>query len=94
MLFVIYSVDDPSTPNARNDNYPEHRIYLKSAPIKILIAVPYMEKTSEKIIGSMLLIEASGLGEAEAFAHEDPFHVKKVWSEVYVNPYTANISNR
>lgn len=92
MKFLVYCVDDPSTPNAREENYPQHRSHLGAAQVKILVAGPYTEKESDRKIGSMLLIEAATYAEVSGFVHRDPFYVAKVWSEVRIHPYIVNIN--
>ncbi|MFP3606849.1 YciI family protein [Paraburkholderia sp. SIMBA_053] len=94
MLTVIYCVDDPATPDAREAHYAEHRSHLKEAPLKILVAGPYTEEGSDRKIGSMLLVESETLDEARKYAHNDPFFVNKVWKEVRIHAFIKNIDRR
>lgn len=94
MLAIIYCIDDPATPDARETHYPEHRTHLKEAPLRILVGGPYTEDGSDRKIGSMLLVECETLDEARRFAHKDPFFAHKVWEEVRIHPFLKNIDRR
>ncbi|MBD8613409.1 YciI family protein [Pseudomonas putida] len=94
MLYVIYCKDNPATPTLRDEFYDAHRAYLKNASIQILVAGPYTSTDSEKKIGSMLVVEAETLEQAEDFQKNDPFALNKVWREVNVNPYIKAIDQR
>lgn len=89
--YAIYCIDNPATPDARNQHYPKHREYLASAPLKIMTAGPLTDESGEKRIGSLLLVEAQSLKEARDFAEGDPFHVNQVWKQVSIHPYIKAI---
>ncbi|WP_088710573.1 YciI family protein [Noviherbaspirillum denitrificans] len=89
--YAIYCVDNPATPNARNEHYPKHREYLASAPLKIVTAGPLTDEAGENRIGSLLLIEAQSIKEARYFAEQDPFYINRVWKEVSIHPYIKAI---
>jgi len=91
MHFVIYCLDDPARPHARDQHYAAHRAYLSSAPVLIVVAGPFLDVDGERRIGSMLVVDASDLEEAQAFAAGDPFHVNKVWKDVAVHPFIKAI---
>ena len=94
MLYVIYCRDNLSTPGRRDAFYDAHRAYLKNARIKILIAGPYLSTGGDQKIGSMLVVEAETLEQAEAFQKNDPFALNEVWHEVNVHPYLKAIDQR
>ncbi|MBN3780555.1 YciI family protein [Burkholderia sp. Ac-20345] len=91
MHFVIYCLDDPAKPYARDQHYAAHRAYLSSASIPIVVAGPLTDVAGERRIGSMLLVDARDLDEARAFAAGDPFHVNQVWKDVAVHPFIKAI---
>ncbi|MFK0090888.1 YciI family protein [Pseudomonas sp. NPDC090755] len=94
MLYVIYCKDNPTTPTRRDEFYDAHRAYLKSAPIKILVAGPYTAINSDNKTGSLLIVEAETLEQAVDFQRNDPFALNGVWSEVSVNPFIKSIDQR
>ncbi|EGH71527.1 YciI family protein [Pseudomonas syringae] len=94
MHYVIYCRDNPSTPTRRDEHYDEHRTYLKSTAIKIVLAGPWLDEKGKVKIGSMLVVDTESIEEAKAFQRNDPFARHAVWSEAFVNPYVINIDNR
>lgn len=91
MLYVIYCKDNPSTPGRREAFYDAHRAYLKSAPLKVLVAGPYLSEDGDQKIGSVLIVEANTLEQALAFQRHDPFAREGVWGEVRVHPFLLAI---
>ena len=94
MHFVIYCQDDPETPGARDTHYPEHRLHLAAATVKLLVAGPFTEVNSENKIGSMLVVEGNNIEEVKAFVERDPFFVNRVWKDVQIHPYVKLTDNR
>ena len=94
MNFVIYCMDDPATPNARAQHAAEHRVHLASATVKLLVAGRMTEVEGDRIIGSMLYVEADDISEVRAFAQRDPYFINRVWKDVQIHPYVKSIDNR
>jgi hypothetical protein len=94
MNFAIYCLDDPGTPDARDNHYPDHRAFLNAPPSPIVIAGPLLETDTERRIGSLLVIEAETTEEAMMFAQSDPFYKNKVWKSVEVRPFLKAVDNR
>ncbi|WP_322050639.1 YciI family protein [Paraburkholderia bannensis] len=94
MHYVIYCMDDPSTPNARDQHYAEHRAHLAAATVKLLVCGPLTAVSSEKRVGSMLLVEADDISDVKAFAERDPFYVNRVWNDVQIHPFVKSTDNR
>ena len=49
---------------------------------RLILAGPLTDKT-----GSLIVIEAESLAEAEAFAHEDPYTIHGVFQQVEIHPF-------
>ncbi|WP_261540150.1 YciI family protein [Burkholderia multivorans] len=94
MHYVIYCLDNPETPNARDAHYPEHRAHLAAPTVTLLVAGPLTDASGERRIGSMLLVEAAGLEEVRLFAERDPFYVHGVWKDVQIHPFVKATDNR
>lgn len=94
MYFVIYCTDDPATPNARAEHAPEHRVHLASATVKLLVAGRMTEVEGDRIVGSMLYVEANDISQVWAFAKRDPYFVHRVWKDIQIHPYVKSIDNR
>jgi uncharacterized protein YciI len=49
---------------------------------KLILAGPFKDKT-----GSLIVIEAESLADAEHFAQEDPYTIHGVFQEVEIHPF-------
>ena len=85
MKFVILGIDGPDAEAKRKIHRPAH--LAKMEPLdragKVVLAGPLTDKT-----GSLIVIEADSLEEAQLFAHEDPYTVHGVFERVEVHPFT------
>ena len=72
--FVIHCLDASGALPQRLRHYDDHKAYLASAPVRILVSGPLLSDDDETMIGSFFLIEASTKADAEAFNAADPFH--------------------
>lgn len=93
MLFAIHCLDVPDS-SIRQTYYDQHRTYLASAPLKILIAGPLLDETGTGPIGSLLVVEADNAEAAQSFAFGDPFAVNGVWETIRMYPFRKSIDNR
>lgn len=85
MMFVILGFDGPDGEAKRKIHRPAH--LAKMEPLdkagRIVLAGPLTDKT-----GSLIVIEADSLEEAQKFAREDPYTVNGVFERVEVHPFT------
>ncbi|WP_238270283.1 YciI family protein [Methylobacterium cerastii] len=93
MHFAIHCLD-VADRSVRQAHYPEHRAYLASSPIKILVAGPILDEDGETPIGSVLIVEAEDIEAARAFAKNDPFAVHGAWERIQVWPFKKSVDNR
>ena len=84
MLYVIHAIDKPDHLQVRLANRPAHVEYVKSGPNKLLLAGPLMQEDHETPKGTLLIIEAENLEEAEAFASNDPYNQAGLFAEITV----------
>lgn len=84
MKFVILGKDGPEGTRLRSLHRPAHLERLRewAQKGKIVLAGPLTDKT-----GSLIVIEAESLEEAQAFAREDPYQVHGVFQEISVHPF-------
>ncbi len=84
MKFVILGFDSPEGEAKRKIYRPAHLAKLEPLHAKgrVILAGPLTDKT-----GSLIVIEAASLAEAEQFAREDPYTVHGVFERVEVHPF-------
>lgn len=84
MKFVILGFDGPDGAAKRKVHRPAHlaRLEALDAQGRVVLAGPLTDKT-----GSLIVIEADSLEEAEAFAKEDPYTLQGVFARVEVHPF-------
>ncbi len=85
MKFVILGFDGPDGQAKRAIHRPAHLANLE--PLvrqgRVVLAGPLTDKT-----GSLIVIEAESLAEAETFAKTDPYTVQGVFARVEVHPFS------
>ena len=84
MKFVILGFDGPEGEAKRKIYRPAHLAKLEplNTQGRVILAGPLTDKT-----GSMIVIEADSLAEAEQLAKEDPYTVHGVFERVEVHPF-------
>src|SRR5574341_2117696 len=84
MKFVILGFDGPNGEAKRKIHRPAHLANLEplSAQGRVVLAGPLTDKT-----GSLIIIEADSLEDAQRFASEDPYTVNGVFERVEVHPF-------
>ena len=84
MKFAIIGWDSPEAQDKRPIHRPTHLDRLKklNEQGKLICAGPFTDKA-----GSLIIIEADSLGEAEMFAREDPYVLEGVFQHTEVHPF-------
>ena len=84
MKFVILGWDGPDGQTKRPEHRPLHLERLKHLQEegRLICAGPFADKT-----GSLIIIEAESLADAEAFAREDPYVIEGVFERTEVHPF-------
>lgn len=82
--FVILGFDGPDGAARRKLHRPAHlaRMETLDAQGRVVLAGPLTDKT-----GSLIVIEAESLAEAEAFVKEDPYVVHGVFERYEIHPF-------
>ena len=87
MHFVALSLDRADGLETRLANRPAHLDFLKAHPDRIKIGGPLLAPDGERMIGSMLIVEAGDEAEARALLAEDPYAKAGLFQEVSVLPW-------
>jgi len=88
MKFFIYTEDKPDSLHIRKANRDAHISWLKSHndTVKLLTAGPWLDD-QETMRGSMLIVEAHGQEDVEAWLLTDPYREAGLTGSVMVKPY-------
>ncbi|TLY14603.1 MAG: hypothetical protein E6K69_07575 [Nitrospirae bacterium] len=84
MKFVILGFDGSEGETRRKVYRPAHleRMETLDGQGRVILAGPFTDK-----VGSLIVIEAASLEEAEAFANQDLYMVNGVFERVEVHPF-------
>jgi uncharacterized protein YciI len=84
MKVVILGFDGPEGESRRRVHRAAHLLRLEelNAQGRLVLAGPFTDKR-----GSLIVIEAPTLAEAEAFAQTDPYTIQGVFERVEVHPF-------
>ena len=84
MKFVIIGWDGPEGQAKRPKHRPAHLERLKALNHqgRLIYAGPFTDKA-----GSLIIIEANSVDEAEAFAQEDPYVKEGIFERIEVHPF-------
>lgn len=84
MQFVILGFDGPDGTAKRKIHRSAHlaKIAALDAQKRVVLAGPLIDGT-----GSLIIITAESLAEAEAFAKEDPYTVNGVFERIEIHPF-------
>ncbi|MEX5213129.1 MAG: YciI family protein [Nitrospiraceae bacterium] len=84
MKFVILGFDGPNGEAGRKIHRPAHLARLEplDAQGRVVLAGPFTDKA-----GSLIIIEAESLEEAEAFAQSDPYVQFGIFERVEIHPF-------
>ena len=87
-LFAIIARDRPGSLGLRQETRPAHVEHLESLGDRLLVAGPTMDGDGDPD-GSLVIIEADRIEEAQAFAEADPYRKVDLFERVDVRAWTA-----
>ncbi len=86
MLFCIVAIDRPGRLDRRKATRPMHLEYLAKHAERVRLAGPFLSEEGAPT-GSMLIVEASDLAEAEAMVAGDPYTKVGLFESVTVRAW-------
>lgn len=87
MLFMMICRDKPDGLDARMAARPAHLEFLKSFGDRVKLGGAMLDGTGEKPIGSVIVITADSLADAQAIAAQDPYATAGVFESVEIVPF-------
>jgi hypothetical protein len=91
MLFAAMCHDKPDHLAVRLATRDAHVAWLKSLGGRVRIAGPFLDETAEIMQGSIVVIEAETLAEAEATFAADPYAAAGLFETVEIRPWRWTI---
>jgi len=87
MLYVLICKDKPGEGlEKRMKARPDHLAYLESLGEKVRVGGAMLSSDEKEPRGSVIIIEAENLEEAQAIAAADPYAKAEVFSSVEIHP--------
>lgn len=93
MLFAVHCLDAAGAMPKRRARHAEHKAYLASAEVRLVVAGPLLNRDGE-MAGSLFVVEASSRETVEAFNQKDPFAVHGIWERIVVMAFEMRTDNR
>lgn len=91
MLYALVANDRPNGVQARLDARPDHLKHLDALGDKLVIAGPFLDEAGN-MTGSIVVIEAESLSEAETLFGRDPFVQRGVFESYTIRPWRLTIN--
>jgi uncharacterized protein YciI len=91
MLFVITAMDRPDSGALRVATRPAHFDYARATGA-VKLGGPFLDEAGE-MIGSLILIEAADLAEAQRWQADDPYARAGLFAHAEVRPWKATANH-
>ena len=93
MLYALICTDRDDAGSLRADTRPAHLEHLKAHSAQIRFAGPFTSEDGAQMNGSLLIVEAGSLAEAQAIADKDPYAKAGLFASVDVRPWKWTVGN-
>jgi uncharacterized protein YciI len=92
LQYALVAYDKPNALQRRLDVRPDHLKHLESLGDKLVLAGPFLDEQGN-MVGSIVVVEADSLAEAEAALRSDPFVLNGVFDSMTIKPFRIGINN-
>ncbi len=89
MLFVLTCEDKADSEELRKATRADHLAYIGDFDVRL--AGPMLSDDGEHMIGSLIILEADSLADAERFAESDPYKLAGLFANVTIRPFRQAI---
>ncbi len=87
MLFVLICYDRAGAQDVRMANRSAHLDFVAASNGKVKVGGPMLSDDGETMIGSILIIEADSLSEAQSWSALDPYARAGLFERVDIHPW-------
>lgn len=87
MLFAVVCLDKPGHEQVRADNRAAHLDFLKANAAAVKAAGPFLSDDGARMVGSLLVIEASDRAGLDALLAGDPYARAGLFESVTARPW-------
>lgn len=92
MLYALLCTDKPDHLPVRLANRPDHLAYLSGLGATLKGAGPFLDENGAPN-GSLILLEADNLADAQNIAAQDPYAKAGLFADVTIRPWNWVIAN-
>jgi uncharacterized protein len=92
LQYALIAYDKPNALQRRLDVRPDHLKHLEALGDRLVLAGPFLDEQGN-MVGSIVVIEADSLPEAETTLREDPFVINGVFDSMTIKPFRIGINN-
>jgi uncharacterized protein YciI len=92
LLYALIAHDRPNGLARRQQVRPEHLKHLDSLGSRLVLAGPFLDDNGD-MTGSIVVIEAENLEDAQATFNHDPFVVHGVFDQITIKRWHLGINN-
>jgi uncharacterized protein YciI len=89
VLFTITLTDGPEGQTIRREKLAEHLAFVEASMARIRVAGPQSSSGGAGYDGSLYVIEAENLDDAQAFLAGDPYFGAGVWASHEIRAFQA-----
>ncbi len=87
MLYALLCFDKPGAEALRQANRAAHLDFIAAHEDKVKFAGPFLSEDEQRSVGSMIVIEAQSLVEAQSWAALDPYARAGLFEDVEIRPW-------
>ena len=85
MLYIVYQIDGPDSPEIRASTRDAHFKYLDEHEDILILGGAMLGEDGKTRTGSVLIINVENLSAAEAFSENEPFRRAGLFKRVEIN---------
>ncbi len=87
MKYVLICEDKNDSLDIRLGNREKHLAYIGELADRVSLAGPMLSDDGERMVGSVLIIEADSAAEIQAVADNDPYALAGLFEKVTIRPF-------